>query len=185
VVVRPAIVRMPAEQALALQIPAFTLAGVLVIGGIFTPWLARVRGVRPAVMGLVATIGAFFLVLTFAAPDIPKPGTKALAEIVTARAKPGDRVLHYHEFFHDFTFYARRTVDVVAFKGELELEEDAVARASGRFMDEPAFRTLWAGAGRVWAVVRNKDKAPLFGDTTFLYYVIAETRDHTLFSNQP
>jgi hypothetical protein len=52
-------------------------------------------------------------------------------------------------------------------------------------MDEPAFRTLWAGAGRVWAVVRNKDKAPLFGDTTFLYHVIAETRDHTLFSNQP
>jgi hypothetical protein len=76
-------------------------------------------------------------------------------------------------------------VDVVAFKGELELEEDAVARASGRFMDEPAFRKLWAGDGRVWAVVRNKDKAPLFGDTTFRYHLIGETRDHTLFSNQP
>ena len=185
VVVRPELVRMPAAQALALQIPAFTMAGVLLIGGIFTPWLARVRGVRAAVKGLVATMVAFFLVLTFAAPDIPKPGTKALAEIVTARAKPGDRVLHYHEFFHDFTFYARRTVDVVAFKGELELEEDAVARASGRFMDEPAFRKLWAGDGRVWAVVRNKDKARLFGEATFRYHLIGETRDHTLFSNQP
>jgi 4-amino-4-deoxy-L-arabinose transferase-like glycosyltransferase len=184
VVSRPALVRMDAEQALALQIPAFTMAGVLLIGGIFTPWLAKIRGVRAAVAGLVGTMGLFLMTLTVAAPHIPKPGTKALAEIVTARAKPGDRVLHYHEFFHDFTFYARRLVDVVAFKGELELEEDAAARASGRFMEEPEFRTLWAGSGRVWAVVRNKDKAPLFTDPTFSY-LIAETRDHTLFSNQP
>ena len=173
------------EQALALQIPAFTMAGVLLIGGIITPWLAKVRGVRAAVTGLVTTMVLFFLILTFAAPHISKPGTRALAEMVTARAKPGDRVLHYHEFFHDFTFYARRVVDVVAFKGELELEEDAVARASGRFMDEPKFRELWAGSGRVWAVARKKDLKPLFGDATFRYHLIGETRDHSLLSNQP
>ena len=185
VVSRPALVRMDAGQALTLQIPAFTMAGVLLIGGIFTPWLAKVRGGRVAVGGLVATMALFFATLQFAAPNISKPGTKALAEIVTAKAKPGDRVLHYHEFFHDFTYYARRVVDVVAFKGELELEEDAAARASGRFMEEPKFRELWAGDVRVWAVARKKDLKPLFGDATFRYHLIGETRDHTLFSNQP
>ena len=185
VVMNPALVRMSSEQALALRIPAFTMAGVLLSGGIFTLWLAKVRGVRAAVTGLVTTMVLFFLILTFAAPHISKPGTRALAEMVTARAKPGDRVLHYHEFFHDFTFYARRVVDVVAFKGELELEEDAAARASGRFMDEPKFRELWAGSGRVWAVARKKDLKPLFGDATFRYHLIGETRDHSLFSNQP
>jgi hypothetical protein len=130
-------------------------------------------------------MAGFYFVLMFAAPNIPKPGTKALAEIVVAKAKPGDRVLHYHEFFHDFTFYAQRVVDVVEFKGELELEEDAAARASGRFMAEAEFRQLWASTVRVWGVVRNKEKDRLFGDPTFRYHLIGETRDHTLFSNQP
>ena len=185
VIAQPERVRMPPEQAITLQIPAFTMAGVLLLGGIFTPWLAKVRGARAAVWGLVGTMAGFYFVLMFAAPNIPKPGTKALAEIVVAKAKPGDRVLHYHEFFHDFTFYARRVVDVVAFKGELELEEDAAARASGRFMAEAEFRLLWAGTVRVWGVVRNKEKDRLFGDATFRYHLIGETRDHTLFSNQP
>jgi hypothetical protein len=33
--------------------------------------------------------------------------------------------------------------------------------------------------------VRNKEKDRLFGDPTFRYHLIGETRDHTLFSNQP
>ena len=93
--------------------------------------------------------------------------------------------MHYHEFFHDFTFYAERLVDVVAFKGELELEEDAAARASGRFIDEPAFRTLWNQSGRIFAVARKKDVRLLFGDATFRYHLLGETRGHYLFSNQP
>lgn len=185
VVMRPELVRMSALQAGTLRIPAFVMAAVLVSGGVVTPWLAKVRGVRAAVVGLLATMALFFATLQFAAPNISKPGTKALAEIVTTKAKPGDRVLHYHEFFHDFTFYAQRVVDIVAFKGELELEEDAAARASGRFMDEKTFREFWAGSGRVWAVARKKDLKPLFGDATFRYHLIGETRDHLLFSNQP
>ena len=185
VVLRPALVRMNVDQAAALKLPAFAMAAVLFTGGVLTPWFAKIRGVRAGITGLVVTMALFFAMLQFAAPNISKPGTKELAAIVTAQAKPGDRVLHYHEFFHDFTFYAQRVVDVVAFKGELELEEDAAARASGRFMDEAKFRELWNGSGRVWAVARKKDLKPLFGDATFRYHLIGETRDHTLFSNKP
>jgi 4-amino-4-deoxy-L-arabinose transferase-like glycosyltransferase len=185
VVSRPALVRMGAAQAQALQVPAFAMAALLLTGGVLAPWLAKIRGVRPAMTLIVATMAVFFVTLMVAAGDIPKPGTKALALTVKAQAKPGDRVLHYHEFFHDFTFYAERLVDVVAFKGELELEEDATARASGRFMEEPTFRALWTGSTRVWAVARKQDIKKLFGDASFRYHLIGETDDHILFSNQP
>lgn len=178
------IIRNPA-QAAALRGPAVVMAALLLAGGVLAPWLARTRGVRAALAALVATMAGFLVALQFAAPAINKPGTKALAQYVRTHARPGDRVLHYHEFFHDFTFYAQRVVDVVAFKGELELEEDAAARASGRFIAEPAFRALWSQPGRVFAVARKRDVPELFADPAFRYHLLGETEDHTLFSNQP
>jgi hypothetical protein len=125
------------------------------------------------------------MVVHHAAPDINKPGTRELALYVKVHVRPGDRVMHYHEFFHDFTYYAERVVDVVAFKGELELEEDAAARASGRFLGEAEFRQLWTQPGRIFAVARKKDLNPLFADPSFHYHLLAESPEHTLFSNQP
>jgi hypothetical protein len=131
------------------------------------------------------TITSFYALLQFAAPHIQKPGTKELALQVKAAAHPGDRVLHYHEFFHDFTFYAERVVDLVDFKGELELEEDAAARASGRFINEAEFRHRWEGPVRLWVVARRRDTKELFADPTFRYHLLGQTEDHYLFSNQP
>ena len=187
IVMQPTRVKLAPEHALALQPPAFAMAAVLVLGGIFAPWLAKTRGVRAAVAGIVATMAAFLVALQFASPDINKPSSKALALLVRAQAQPGERVVHYHEFFHNFTFYAERTVDVVAFKGELELEEDAAARASGRFMDEAKFRALWSQPGRVFAVARKWDVKELFADPGFRdrYRLLGQTEDHYLFSNQP
>jgi hypothetical protein len=173
-------------QALALQMPAFVMAGVLLVGGIFTPWLARARGIRTAVGGVVVTMVLFCGTLTYAVGDIYKPGTKELAQFVRAQVQPGDRVMHYHEFFHDFTFYAGRTVETVAYKGELELEEDAAVRATGRInMDEAVFRRAWQENHRVFAVARKPDVKQLFADPAIHYHLLAESRDHYLFSNQP
>jgi 4-amino-4-deoxy-L-arabinose transferase-like glycosyltransferase len=186
VVLRPDLVHgMSFRQAQALRPPAFTMAAVLLLGGILAPWLAKIRGSRAALGAIIATLALFGGVLTFAAVDIQKPGTKELAQLVTRRAQPGDRVVHYHEFFHDFTFYAGRVVDVVAFKGELELEEDAAARTSGRFLDEAAFRRLWTQPARVFAVARKRDVQELFADPAFSYHLLGQTEDHYLFSNQP
>jgi hypothetical protein len=104
---------------------------------------------------------------------------------VKAHVQPGDRVMHYHEFFHDFTFYAERVVDVVAYQGELELPEDAAARASGRFLGEPEFRQLWTQPGRIFAVAKKTDAAELFADKAFHYRLLESSEDHYLFSNQP
>jgi 4-amino-4-deoxy-L-arabinose transferase-like glycosyltransferase len=173
------------HQAETLRPFAVAMAVVLFAGGVLAPWLARIRGERSAQGAMAVTMAIFFGVLTLAAPEIQRSGTKPLALIVAATAQPGDRVVHYHEFFHDFPFYARRLVDVVAFKGELELEEDAVARASGRFMDESSFRSLWTQGGRVLAVARKRDVTELFADSSFHYRLLGESRDHYLFSNQP
>ena len=187
------VIRDP-SQALALRPVGCILAAILLIGGTITPWLANRRGARAALSGVILTMALFFGALTFAAPYIQKPGTKELALYVKAHVQPGDCVINYHEFFHDFTFYLGGVVDVVNYKGELELEEDAAARASNRFMDDAAFRALWEKPGRIYAIARKKDVAAfrgeqptgnLFGDKTFRYHLLAETQDHCLFSNQP
>jgi 4-amino-4-deoxy-L-arabinose transferase-like glycosyltransferase len=181
---RPALVRMDEPQALALRTPMLLMAVVLAAGGLLLPWLLRTRGLRAALAGGIGTMAVFFGGVVTVAPQIQKPGTKALARAVQLRADPGDRVLHYHEFFHDFTFYAGRVVDVVGYKGELELEEDAAARASGRFLDDAEFRRLWDGPTRLWVVARKTDVGELFADPAFRYHLLGQTADHYLFSNK-
>jgi len=185
IMARPALVKMDPAQALALQPSAFLMAAALVLGGIFAPWLARRSGARAALAAVVATMALFYLSLEWAAPSIQKPGTKELALYVSAHAVPGDRVVHYHDFFHDFTFYAGRTVDVVEGKGELEEDEDLASQTSGRFLFEADFRRLWTQPGRVYAVARRRDVTALFADPAFHYHLLAESPDHYLFSNQP
>lgn len=164
---------------------AVTIAVVLMLGGILAPALGRSRGRPAAVAAMAATIAIVFAVLTMAIGIVQRPGTRELARLVATVAQPGDRVVHYHEFFHDFTFYSERLVDVVAFQGELQLAEDPAARASGRFMAEEDFRALWAKPQRVFAVARKRDIKELFGDSSFRYHLLGEMPAHYLFSNQP
>jgi 4-amino-4-deoxy-L-arabinose transferase-like glycosyltransferase len=186
VVLRPSIVHnFSAAQAQALRPAAFALAAVLLLGGILAPLVARRGRPRASLAAMAATFALFGCILTFAAVKIQRPGTKDLALFVKAHAGPSDRILNYHEFFHDFPFYSGRLVDVVGFKGELEPEEDPSARASGRFLDEAAFRLLWLQSGRVFAVARKTDTHALFTDPTFTYHLLAQSEDHYLFSNRP
>jgi 4-amino-4-deoxy-L-arabinose transferase-like glycosyltransferase len=173
-VLQPGLIRDPAA-ALALRPFAYALALILV-GGVI---LVR----RPA--GLAATAILFMGGLVWAEPRIPLRSTKPLALQLRALVRPGDRVYHYHEFFHDFTFYAGRTVGEVAFTGELEPDNDPAAKASGRFIGDAEFRRQWAGAGRVFAVARKKDVAGLFSDPAFHKQLLGENSDYYLFSNRP
>jgi 4-amino-4-deoxy-L-arabinose transferase-like glycosyltransferase len=182
-VARPALVRMNPDQAAALRPFALLAAGVLAAGGVAGQALAKRAGA--ALLAILATVALFFGTLALAYPDIQKPGTKELALRVAELARPGDEVLHYHEFFHDFTFYARRTVGIVSFQGELEPQNDPAARAGGRFLDEGEFRRRWAGPRRIFVVARRRDLAELFADPAFHYHLLAESPDHTLFSNRP
>jgi hypothetical protein len=126
------------------------------------------------------------LVLGVAQNDVVRPGTKPLAAIVTQRIKSGDRVYHYHDFFHDFTYYAERTVGTIAAPNtELEIWIDPAAQVSGRFIDEAEFRRQWEGPARLWIVARKRAVPTLFADTTFHYHLLGETSGHYLFSNQP
>jgi hypothetical protein len=185
VVLRPEVSGLAVQKAALLRPYAAGLAAVLLAGAILVPRLARTNGVRMAPIGILGMMALFFGILMCAPLNLVKPGTKPLALMVKERAGPQDAVVLYHEFFHDFLFYSGRTVDVAGYKGELELEEDSAARASGRFMDEAGFRALWAGPGRVYAVARRSDVGELFADRAFQYHLLGETEDHYLFSNQP
>ena len=183
-VLKPGLIIRDPLQAQALRSYALVIAAIVLAGGL-VPWLVRGRGPLQALGAMVGAVAVFYAALTFAVPDIQRPGTRDLALIVKARAQLGDRVVNYHEFFHDFTFYAQRVVDVVNGKGELELEEDAAARASGRFPDEAEFRRRWTDPQRLWVVAEKAAVRELFADPSFRYYLLGETRTHYLFSNQP
>jgi 4-amino-4-deoxy-L-arabinose transferase-like glycosyltransferase len=190
VVLLPGKVIHDPARALALRPYAFVLAVIALAGGALSCWFEFRQRAVPALRVMVGATVLFYAALTFAVPEIQRRGTVELAAIVNTRARPGDRVVHYHEFFHDFTFYARRVVDVVGSRGkdpfgELELGEDAAARASGRFMDDAEFRRRWTGPVRLWVVAEKEAVVELFADPAFRYYLIGETSNHYLFSNQP
>ena len=161
-------------------------ASALLVGAVLVPVLVRRGQLQSALAAFGATVMAFYLVLGEAQDKVARPGTKALAGIVTAKIQPGDRVYHYHDFFHDFTYYAERTVGTIAAPNtELEIWIDAAAQASGRFIDEAEFRRQWQGPGRLWVVARKREVKELFADPTFQYHLLGETPRHYLFSNQP
>lgn len=184
-VFKPGIVKDAAQMA-ALQDNAICGAIALVAGAITVPWLVQRGRLRPAFLAMVGATSVLFLTLAHAQDEVARPGTKTLVAIVTARAQPGDRVAHYHDFFHDFIFYGAQLVDVVGYYGELEVPEDRSPQIKERFIDDQTFRQRWLEPRRMWVVARKRDvDGKLFADPSFHYHLIAETRGHYLFSNQP
>jgi len=183
----PALVRnLDPAQAFLLRPLAYAAAAVLTAGGVTCVWLARARGVRAMLGGMVATTALFYGVLALARPILQPAGTRDLAGFLRSEIRPGDRVYHYHAFFQDFAFYARRLYGTVEFHGdELELLNDPAAGASGRFVDEAEFRREWTGPDRIFVVARKRDITELFADPAFHKHLLAITRDYYLFSNYP
>jgi 4-amino-4-deoxy-L-arabinose transferase-like glycosyltransferase len=183
VVAKPALLRLP---DLIAQLPPLirpAAVGLLAGGGLAGWWAWRGRPQR-ARMALGASTLLLYGTLVVAQPVASHPGTKALAEIVTREAGPDDVVLHYHEFFHDFTYYARREVGVVAAEGELEVFLDPLAGTSGRFLKEAELRPLWTGPRRVFLVLRKRELPGLQGQPWFHGRVLGEETNHVLLSNR-
>ncbi len=183
-VLRPGVIR-DSDQAQALAPYAFVIAAILVMGGIRALVPRGDTGGRGAAVAMTATLAFMIGVLTYAMPIVDQRSTKELAAAAAARARPGDRVYHYHAFFHDFTYYAGRTVGLVDYRDELELQFLDPGERDARFIDDQEFRREWAGPGRVFLVARIRDAAALFADGSFHYHIVAAGPHHYLFSNQP
>jgi len=175
-----------AAQATALVPYAFVLAAVLVVGGIraLVP-RASTGAARGALVAVTATLVFVFGVVSFAMPLIDLRSTKDLAVTARGLIRPGDRVYHYHAFFHDFTYYTGEVVGLVGYRDELELQFLGPAELKARFIGDDEFRREWAGPGRVFAVARIRDMGPLISDRGFHFHVLATGPHHYLFSNQP
>ena len=183
-VLRPGLIRDP-DQAHALAPYALVIAAILVMGGVRALVPRGDAGGRGAAVAMTATLAFMVGVLTYAAPIIDQRSTKGLAAAAAGLARPGDRIYHYHGFFHDFTYYAGRPVGLVGYRDELELQFLDPAERKARFIDDGEFRREWAGPGRVFLAARIRDAAPLFADPSFHYHIVAAGPHHYLFSNQP
>jgi hypothetical protein len=138
-----------------------------------------------AVVAMTATLVFVVGILAFAMPIIDLRSTKTVAVAARAFIRPGDRVYHYHGFFHDFTYYTGDVVGLVQYRDELELQFLGPDELRERFIDDAEFRREWSGPGRVVVVARIRDAAALFADPQFHYHILATGPHHYLFSNQP
>jgi len=161
------------------------LAGVFLLGGAAGVHLLWRQGsVRYALHLMFGSLAAFVAVLIIAQPAIARPSTKDLARIVAQQVEPEDLVLHYHDYFHDFSYYGRRNVGTVAYEGELELAYDPEAVRLGLHVDEAGFRELWAGPRQVYLVLRRSELAALLAQPGFHARVLAETPKHVVLINR-
>ena len=184
-VLRPGLIRDP-SSAEALRPFAFIIAAILCVGGMraLIPRAGPASG-RGAVTALTATLVLLIGFLILAMPIIDTRSTKDLAVAARGYLRPGDRIYHYHGFFHDFTYYSGAEVGLVSYTDELELQFLDPAGRKERFIDDARFRAEWAGPGRVFAVARKRDVGELFADPDFHYHVLVAGQHHYLFSNQP
>jgi len=188
-VLKPGLIRDP-QAAAALRPYAYIMAGVLALGGIrgLIPRGAGAERGRGAATAQTVTLVFLFGLLAIARPAVQlavKPGTEDLAKVARGVIRPGDQVFHYHNYFQDFPYYAGRTVGLVSYKDELELQFLDPAEREARFIGDAEFRRAWDGPGRVFAVARIRDTGALFADPAFHYHLLGVSPDHYLFSNQP
>jgi 4-amino-4-deoxy-L-arabinose transferase-like glycosyltransferase len=182
VVAKPGVIKTP-EMLAHLRPLVWPAALTLVAAGAVCWWLGRQGRPQKALLALLAANGMLGYTLILAAPVISRPGTKSLAEIVAREADANDLVLHYHEYFHDFSYYARRTAGTVAADGELEVFLDADAQHSGRFLAEADLRKLWTSPRQVFLVLRRRELPALQKESWFRYKVLGEEPSHLLLSN--
>jgi len=186
-VTKPGLLR-DAEQALALRPYGLVLAGVALVGGVLTTWVARRRGVLAGVGILVITMVGIYVGLLLASPWMQRPSSKDIALLVRDRIGKSEPVYHYWAFFHDFVYYTGRPVGLVSYIDELEVQFMSPAERAARFIDETELIRQWSGPGRVWVLVRMRDQAhpkSVFSQPGFRYHLIAESRGLSLLSNQP
>jgi len=183
-VLRPGVIRDSA-QAAALTPYAFILAAILSVGGIRAMVPRGNASGTGAAVAMTATLTFMVGVLTFAAPIIDQRSSKEVALAESQLFRPGDKVYHYHGFFHDFTYYSANVVGLVKYQDELELQFLDPEERKARFIDDAEFQKEWAGAGRVFLVARIRDAGALMADPGFHFHILATGPHHYLFSNQP
>lgn len=182
--VKPTLVR-ESESVAAARLWLIFGAFVL-IAGLAVVWEIS-RRVRPLTLlfAQVCVVSAFYLCVVGAYPQFHKRSSKELAATYAELAQPGEELVHWRGFAHDFLFYAKTFTGLVDTIDELEVEIDPKARASGRFMTDVEFQKRWRGEKRMWVVVRDSQFRELSAKPGFGYHLIASNRRYLLLSNQP
>jgi 4-amino-4-deoxy-L-arabinose transferase-like glycosyltransferase len=156
----PRILNDPA-QAAALRPHGIVMGLILITGGLGVAWVMRRRRLGAAFGAMAMVVVAFLFVLSLAGGKIQRAGTRGLAGVVRAEAKPEDRIYHFRGFFHDFVFYTERFVGLIDYIDELEVQFLDEAERARRFISTAELRRQWHAEARVWVVVRQRDDGAL------------------------
>lgn len=151
-------VRGNAEAAHAVALLGgglYAAALALALAGLAPFLLARAGRPRAAILALVAGAAVVLVTLAAIAPAFDADrSTRALAQVLKPRLRPGDEVAAYRDYPQDLPVYLGRTITVAGYQGELEIGvhgEDT----SGWIVDEATFWRRWAEPRRMYAVLET------------------------------
>lgn len=174
-----------AQIRAAVQPFQWGLALVFLLSGGFAAWFAIKARWRAAFVATAWTIVGVGLLFPLAYARADRRSTKNLAVALRSHVATTDRIFCYLNYFQDLPVYLARTVDVVDYEGELAFGIHAEPeRTSARFVSTAQFLQIWAGTERCFAVAHRADAAPLFARSDFPHVIVAEDREHVVFSNR-
>jgi hypothetical protein len=176
---RPGLGGVVAPAALVPGVIVAALAVVLVLAAFAWRW-------RTKLVALCAAGCCLIVAVTAAAPLVARErSSKEIALALREELAPADRVFCYREYAESLPVYLDRTVDVVAYLGELTFGASHLdaARRAERFPTLEQFRPVWRAAGRVWLVVPRSRLAGLDRDEIRGGRVVATTPSYALVVN--
>ena len=133
---------------LASGVLLVALAALLMAAGLKRSWRLRLLALFAGACCISAAV------ITVGPLAAPRRSSKALAERVRGELRDGDLLLVYHCYPQSLPFYLQRTLDVAAWRGELEfgISHLSSEESARRFPGSAEFKKLWDSDRRILAV---------------------------------
>ena len=171
----------------ALRLPAVLAAVVLLVAPMLSFILRLRRRHYAATWALAAGLAVFLIAAHIALGRFgPYLSSKQLAQEISARARPEDKVMIYGDqaFGSSLLFYLRRPIDLVEGRTTSMWFGSTFADAPKIYLSDADLQRDWAGGGRVFLFVPPHQKARV-GGLLANKFVIAEISGKYVYSNRP
>lgn len=171
----------------ALRLPAVLAAIALLLGPPLSLWLRIRRRHFAATAALAVAMAAFLVAAHIALGRFgPYLSSKALAQAISDRARPQDRVMIYGDqaFGSSLLFYLRRPIDLVEGRTTSMWFGSTFPDAPNIYLTDANLSREWQGAGRIFLFVPPHLKSrvdSLLPSRT----VVAEVSGKYVYSNRP
>ncbi len=165
--------------------PVWAMVGALAAAAFLSGFLLVRRGRMLSGAGIAALLwmAACYGALAVAGRMNFYNESRHFAEVLREERTPAEGVYGYRCYLRGLPFYLRGTMDLVAFHSD-DIEIGSHAKEGGGVLSGREFFSRLLGDARAFVVARRRDLPTLQRKAGMPLYVLAESHDHYLVSNQ-